>query len=186
MFVEKSLKFRIERFCVVEEKNQIIIHWYQFRFSINFKHRICIWCFFCSDHDQKKQVTLTAILDDQGDPQRAMKMWFQPALAELRARHPDLDIKLDYRPIPYLNLHTQLLKTIANQTPVDFITVYQIWLGEFVQKGFLTELTGRIRSWGRQSDWYPASWAAGLYNHKVYGINPYGDIRELVLERSFE
>ena len=87
-------------------------------------------------------------------------MWFQPALVELRARHPDLDIKLDYRPIPYLNLHTQLLKTITNQTPVDFITVDQIWLGEFVQKGFLTELTSRIHSWGRQSDWYPASWAA--------------------------
>jgi hypothetical protein len=51
---------------------------------------------------QKRQVTLTAILDDQGDPQRAMKMWFQPALTELRARHPDIDIKLDYRPIPYL------------------------------------------------------------------------------------
>ena len=126
---------------------------------------------------QKRQVTLTAVVDDQGDPQRSMKMWFQPALVELRARHPDLDIKLDYRPIPYLNLHTQLLKTITNQTPVDFITVDQIWLGEFVQKGFLTELTGRIHSWGRQSDWYPASWAAGLYNHKVYGINPYGDVR---------
>jgi multiple sugar transport system substrate-binding protein len=126
---------------------------------------------------QKRQVTLTAILDDQGDPPRAMKMWFQPALEELRARHPDIDIKLDYRPVPYLNLRVQLLKAMVNQTPIDLIDVDQIWLGEFVQKGFLTDITNRTQSWGRESDWYPASWAAGLYNQKVYGINPYVDVR---------
>lgn len=51
---------------------------------------------------QKRQVTITTILDDEGDPPRALKMFYQPALQDLRARHPDLDIKLDYRPIPYL------------------------------------------------------------------------------------
>jgi hypothetical protein len=75
---------------------------------------------------KKKQATLTAILDDQGDPPRAMKMWFQPALEQLRARHPDIDIKLDYRPIPYLSLHTQLLKAMTNQTRVDLITGYDL------------------------------------------------------------
>ena len=44
---------------------------------------------------QKQQVTLTAVLDDQGDPPRLLKMLFEPALKELRARHPDLDIMLD-------------------------------------------------------------------------------------------
>lgn len=102
---------------------------------------------------QKRQVTITTILDDEGDPPRALKMFYQPALQELRARHPDLDIKLDYRPIPYLNLRTQFLKTMANQTPVDIMTVDQIWLGEFVKKGFLTDLTNRTHSWGRESDW---------------------------------
>ena len=52
--------------------------------------------------NQKKQVTLTAMLDDQGDPPRLLPMLFQPALEELRARHPDIEIQLDYRPIPYL------------------------------------------------------------------------------------
>ena len=126
---------------------------------------------------QKRQVTITTILDDEGDPPRALKMFYQPALQELRARHPDLDIKLDYRPIPYLNLRTQFLKTMANQTPVDIMTVDQIWIGEFVQKGFLTDLTNRTHSWGRASDWYPANWAGGIYNHKVYGISPFADIR---------
>jgi multiple sugar transport system substrate-binding protein len=126
---------------------------------------------------QKRQVTLTTVLDDQGDPPRALKMFYQPALQDLRARHPDLDIKLDYRPIPYLNLRTQLLKTMANQTPVDIMTVDQLWLGEFVQKGFLTDITNRTYSWGRESEWYPANWASGIYNHKVYGISPYTDVR---------
>ena len=126
---------------------------------------------------QKRQVTLTTVLDDQGDPPRALNMFYQPALQDLRARHPDLDIKLDYRPIPYLNLRTQLLKTMANQTPVDIMTVDQLWLGEFVQKGFLTDITNRTYSWGRESEWYPANWASGIYNHKVYGISPYTDVR---------
>ena len=64
--------------------------------------------------------------------------------------------------------------------------VDQIWLGEFVQKGYLQDLTNYTRSWGHENDWYPASWAAGLYNHKVYGINPYVSARGMVLEGSFE
>jgi hypothetical protein len=28
---------------------------------------------------QKRQVTLTTVLDDQGDPPRALKMFYQPA-----------------------------------------------------------------------------------------------------------
>lgn len=61
------------------------------------------------------------MLDDQGDPSRALKIFYQPVLEELRSRHPNIDIKLDYRPIPYLNLHTQFLKEMANQTPIDII-----------------------------------------------------------------
>ena len=76
-----------------------------------------------STAQEKKHVVLTAMLDDQGDPPRLLNMLFQPALQELRARHPELDIQLDYKPIPYLNLHTQFLKTIANQTPVDILAL---------------------------------------------------------------
>jgi hypothetical protein len=68
--------------------------------------------------DHKKQITITAILDDQGDPPRLLKMLFQPAINELEARHADLEIKLDYRPVPYLNLHEQILNSMVNQTPV--------------------------------------------------------------------
>jgi multiple sugar transport system substrate-binding protein len=130
-----------------------------------------------SSAQQKKHVTLTAMLDDQGDPPRLLNMLFQPALQELRARHPDIDIQLDYRPIPYLNLHTEFLKTMANQTSVDIMSVDQIWLGEFVEKGYLTDLTDRAKSWGREKDWYEANWDGGVYKDKVYGIWTVADLR---------
>jgi multiple sugar transport system substrate-binding protein len=130
-----------------------------------------------SSADQKRQVTLTIVVDDQGDPSRLMNMLFQPALEELRARHPDLEIQLDYRPIPYLELHGQFSKAMANQTAVDIMSVDHIWLGEFVENGFLTDLTAPAQSWGRQDEWYPANWAGGIYNDKVYGIWTVTDVR---------
>jgi multiple sugar transport system substrate-binding protein len=128
--------------------------------------------------DQKKQVTITAILDDQGDPPRLLKWLFQPAIKELEARHQDLEIKLDYRPVPYLNLHEQILKSMANQTPVDMLTVDYIWLGEFAEKGFLTDLTNYTKKWGRSSDWYQGNWDGGVYKDKV-GIWTVVDVRGL-------
>ena len=129
--------------------------------------------------DQRKQVTITAILDDQGDPPRLLKWLFQPAIKELEARHQDLEIKLDYRPVPYLNLHEQILKSMANQTPVDILTVDYIWLGEFAEKGFLTDLTNYTKKWGRSSDWYQGNWDGGVYKDKVYGIWTVVDVRGL-------
>ena len=126
---------------------------------------------------EKKQVTLTAMLDDQGDPPRLLNMLFDPALEELRSRHPNLDIKLDYRPIPYINLHNEFSKAMANQTPVDIMTVDHIWLGEFAQKGLLTDLTNLSHSWGREKDWYKANWAGGIYKGRVYGIWTVVDVR---------
>jgi len=129
--------------------------------------------------DQKKQVTITAILDDQGDPPRLLKWLFQPAIKELEARHQGLEIKLDYRPVPYLNLHEQILKSMANQTPVDILTVDYIWLGEFAEKGFLTDLMNYTKKWGRSSDWYQGNWDGGVYKDGVYGIWTGVDVRGL-------
>jgi multiple sugar transport system substrate-binding protein len=126
---------------------------------------------------QKQQVTLTAVLDDQGDPPRLLKMLFEPALKELRARHPDLNIMLDYRPIPYTDLHSKFLQTMANKTAIDIVTVDYIWLGEFVEKGLLTDITNYTEHWGRSSDWYEANWDGGAYNDKLYGIWTVADPR---------
>lgn len=119
---------------------------------------------------QKEEVTITIMLDDQGDPPRLLRMLFEPALQELQAKHPDLNIKLDYRPIPYLDLRPSFLQAMANKTSVDIMTVDYIWLGEFVEKGFLTDITNYTKDWGRASDWYEANLDGGSYNDKIYGI----------------
>jgi multiple sugar transport system substrate-binding protein len=125
---------------------------------------------------QKGQVTLTAILEDQGEPER-WQFLLQSAMQELRARHPDMDIQLNYTTYPYDKTRSELLTAMANQTPIDLITVDQIWLGEFAEKGLLTDLTSRAENWGRSSDWYEMHWDGGGYSDRIYGIWAWTDIR---------
>jgi len=126
----------------------------------------------------QKQITISAILEDQGDPER-WKSLIVPAMKELRHRHPNLDIQMNYTTYPYNEMREKLLSAADNHTNVDLITVDQIWLGEFAEKGFLTDLTNYTKTWGRENDWYEANWDGGFYNDTVYGIWAWTDIRGL-------
>ena len=126
---------------------------------------------------KQQEVILTVMVDDQGDPPRLLKMLLEPALQDLQVKYPDLDIKLDYRPVPYLDLHSRFLQATANKTSIDIMTVDYIWLGEFVEKGLLTDITNYTKDWGRASDWYQANWDGGSYNDTIYGIWTVADAR---------
>lgn len=117
------------------------------------------------------------MLDDQGDPPRLLKTLFQPALKELRDRHPDININLNYRPVPYIDVRSKFFEAMANNSSVDIVSVDYIWLGEFVEKGLLTDLTNYTERWARSSDWYESNWDGGIYNDKVYGIWTVADAR---------
>ena len=82
---------------------------------------------------QKKQVSLTAIV---AEPKERWTLLFNTALQKLKQKHPELDIKLDYRVLPYDATRTQILTSMAGKTPIDLISADQIWLGEFAQGGF--------------------------------------------------
>src|SRR5919198_1354451 len=125
---------------------------------------------------QKKQVTLTVLLEDQGDPAR-WKSLLQPAMQELKARHPDMNIELNYTTYPYDQARTHMLAALTTKTPIDLISVDQIWLGEFAQKGLLTDLSNYVMKWGRIPDWYQKNFAGGVYKGKVYGIWAWTDVR---------
>ena len=125
---------------------------------------------------QKQKVTITAILEDQGDPRRWNAL-FQPALQELRARHPEKEILLNTTMLPYSQARSHMLGALSAKTPVDLISLDQIWLGEFAQKGLLTDLTNYTKNWGRENDWYQENWDGGIYGGKVYGIWSWTDIR---------
>ena len=127
---------------------------------------------------QKKQVFLYGILEDQGDPER-WKSLIQPAIKELRHRHPNLDIQMNYTTYPYNEMRAKLLSAAANHTNVDLISLDQIWLGEFAEIGFLTDLTNYTKNWGEENDWYEANWDGGFYNDTIYGIWAWTDIRGL-------
>jgi multiple sugar transport system substrate-binding protein len=125
---------------------------------------------------QQKQVTLTAIV---AEPKERWDTLFGNAMKELKQRHPDLDIKIDYRVLPYDETRKQILTAMAGKTPIDIISVDQIWLGEFAEGGFLTDLTDRTQTWNRSSDWYKTNWEGGKYNGKVNGIWAWTDVRSI-------
>jgi multiple sugar transport system substrate-binding protein len=125
---------------------------------------------------QKEQVTLRAILEDQGDPERWSPL-LQQSIQELNAKHPELDININYTTYPYDKTREQLLKVMSEGIPIDLITVDQIWLGEFAENGLLTDLTNYTQKWGRSSDWYEIHWDGGAYNDKISGIWAWTDVR---------
>jgi multiple sugar transport system substrate-binding protein len=126
----------------------------------------------------QKEITLRGLLDNLADPGRWDSL-IQPALQELRARHPDENINIKYEEFPYNQTRNSILTAMSNQTPIDLLSVDQIWLGEFGEKGFLTDLTNYTKTWGRGNDWYEANWDGGFYNDTVYGIWAWTDIRGL-------
>jgi hypothetical protein len=64
------------------------------------------------------------MLEDQGEPERWQSL-LQPAMQELRARHPDVDVQLNYTTYPYDKTRGELLTAMSNQTPIDLISVDQ-------------------------------------------------------------
>src|SRR5919202_5036079 len=81
---------------------------------------------------QKKQVTLSAIV---AEPKERWDILFNSAQQKLREKHPDMDIKVDYRVLPYDAPRTQILTAMASRTPIDLIFVDQIWLWGFFLRG---------------------------------------------------
>ncbi|HEX2067924.1 MAG TPA: extracellular solute-binding protein [Nitrososphaeraceae archaeon] len=124
----------------------------------------------------KKEVTLTAQLVE---PRERWDMLISMALQDLRAKHPDLDIQINYTTLEYNDARMYMLNTLANRTSIDLISVDQIWLGEFADKGFITDLTNLTESWGRSYDWYETNWDGGVYNDKIYGIWAWTDVRSI-------
>lgn len=106
---------------------------------------------------QTEQVIIKALLDNLADPGRWEGL-IQPALKILNERYHELHINVTYSETPYNETRIKILDALSNQTPLDLVSVDQIGLGEFAEKGLLTDLTNRTEKWGRSSDWYQANW----------------------------
>jgi len=135
-----------------------------------------ITCASVASASQKESnITFTAIFTQLSNSSGMGKRLIEHALNEIKVKHPHLNIQLKYTEYP--SNHSQILNRIMNQTPADLVSIDQIWLGEFAQKGLLTDLSNYTQSWGREKDWYEENWAGGNYKGRVYGIWTWTDIR---------
>jgi multiple sugar transport system substrate-binding protein len=133
-------------------------------------------CVSATSASQKESnITFTAIFTQLSNSSGMGKRLIEHALNEIKVKHPHLNIQLKYTEYP--SNHSHILNRIMNQTPVDLVSIDQIWLGEFAQKGLLTDLSNYTQSWGREKDWYEENWAGGNYKGRVYGIWTWTDIR---------
>jgi multiple sugar transport system substrate-binding protein len=123
--------------------------------------------------NQKERVTLTLILSDgeRWDP------LLDGAEQELQKRHPDKVIEIQNKTLPYVEIRPQLLEALTNGTSIDLISIDQIWLGEFSEKGLLTDLTDFIKK-GMISPagFYQANWDGGVSENKVHAIWIWTDV----------
>ena len=127
----------------------------------------------------KENVTITALTQRLGK-EDMVKALLNDAVNILRSNHPDLGINLRYTELHDLSpaaTKDQMLRAITNGTHIDIISLDQIWLGEFAQKGLLTDLTNYTEKWGRSSEWYESNLDGGVYNDKIYGIWYETDVR---------
>jgi multiple sugar transport system substrate-binding protein len=124
----------------------------------------------------KTNVTLRGLLTDLGDPGRWNQL-LQPALDELNRRHPDMNIQIEYTDSLYNETRDIILDRISNGESVDIVSVGDLWLGEFAERGLLRNLTADFEQWGRMGDLYEANLDGSVYNNTLYGLWLWTDIR---------
>ncbi|MFL6523416.1 MAG: extracellular solute-binding protein [Nitrososphaera sp.] len=126
----------------------------------------------------KTNVTLSADLvtvpNERG--QGNWKQLLQPALDELNRRHPDMNIQIEYTE-PSTEYRNTILDRLSNGDSVDIISLDQIWLGEFAEKGLIRNLTADFEQWGRGDDLYEANLDGSVYNNSIYGLWLWTDVR---------
>jgi multiple sugar transport system substrate-binding protein len=124
----------------------------------------------------KTNVTLRGLFTNLGDPGRWNQL-LQPALDELNRRHPDMNIELEYTDSIYNETRDIILDRISHGDSVDIVSVGDLWLGEFAEKGLLKNLTADFEQWGRIGDLYEANLDSSVYNNTIYALWLWTDIR---------
>jgi multiple sugar transport system substrate-binding protein len=127
-----------------------------------------------------KEITLTILFNEIVTSPNAGRLLIDNALEVLR-NETGAVINVNYVEYPSVNsTRDEITRLLSNQTPIDIITVDQIWLGEFAQKGLLTDLTNYTeQQWDRDGheEWYFQNWEGGKYESGIYGIWAWTDVR---------
>src|SRR5918995_1607686 len=141
---------------------------------------VILFMIFVKDIDGTQDdttITLTILFNHIVTSPNAGKVLIDNALEVLR-NQTDVPINVKYIEFQSDNsTRDKITRLLSNQTPIDIITVDQIWLGEFAERGLLTDLTNYTHAWGRSSDWYEINWDGGAYNDRIYGVWAWADVR---------
>ena len=129
---------------------------------------------------QDEEITLTVLFNEIVTRPNAGKLLVDNALEILR-NETDAEVNVNYLEFKSDNsTRDEIIRLLSNQTPIDIVTLDQIWLGEFAQKGLLTDLTNFTeQQWNRngQEEWYFQNWEGGKYQSGIYGIWAWTDVR---------
>jgi ABC-type glycerol-3-phosphate transport system substrate-binding protein len=96
---------------------------------------------------QRRAVTLKVLARDY--TLRLDSPW-RPAAAELKRRHPELDINVELEGSPYNDQRRKAL--ISTGQGADIIQMDNIWLGEFAEGGIIQDNTARFNAWSDKGD----------------------------------
>ncbi|HEY6404935.1 MAG TPA: extracellular solute-binding protein, partial [Nitrososphaeraceae archaeon] len=130
--------------------------------------------------EDDNEITLTVLFNEIVTRPNAGKLLIDKALETLR-NETDSKINVNYIEFKSDNsTRDEITRLLSNQTPIDIITLDQIWLGEFAQKGLLTDLSNYTeKQWDRngQEEWYFQNWEGGKYQSGIYGMWAWTDVR---------
>jgi multiple sugar transport system substrate-binding protein len=129
-----------------------------------------------SPAEKRQKISLTALLVE---PRDRWDLLIPEAIKLLQQRHPDMDVNINYTVLPYGDgsVRRVMEESLEKKLPVDIISVDQIWLADFAQKGLISDLDNRTKNWGRLSDWYQSNLDGMVYGGKTYGIWAWTDER---------
>ena len=103
---------------------------------------VILFMIFVKDIDGTQDdntITLMILFNQIVTSPNAGKVLIDNALEVLR-NQTDVPINVKYVEFQSDNsTRDKITRLLSNQTPIDIITIDQIWLGEFAQKGLLTE-----------------------------------------------
>jgi len=91
--------------------------------------------------------------------------------------NPGTDLKINYMVYPYDEMHTKLVTMAAANVKADILSIDQIWLGEFVEAGYIKDITDMTDAWDIQDKLYAPYLEGCKYDSKYYAVWAWTDAR---------
>ena len=122
----------------------------------------------------QKRITLTGTF---AAPKARWDFLLPLAEKEFEKENPGIDLVLDYEVLPYNEMRMKLITMLTAKTPNDLISVTGTWYPEFIEGGFLRDISEDIEAWGRIDEFYEFARKMTLYKGRYYGLQAWSDCR---------